>query len=188
MASKRSDFDSFVQRQQEISVAAKNEPPFDPKKELADWIAHLNALYSNVRIYLADYLSDGSISLTTENKALTEEFSGPYIAPKMVIHIGLQDIKLDPIGTMLIGSKGRVDVIGKAGTSRLTLIDKNLTSFRQMVTVTVIDPAKPPPPKTTVSRQEIEWVWKIISRPPADGFIELNKESFLQMLLEVSNG
>jgi hypothetical protein len=30
-------------------------------------------------------------------------------------------------------------------------------------------------------------VWKIATRPPTITFIELNKESFLEMLLEVSN-
>jgi hypothetical protein len=183
----KTDFDEFVKRQQQISAAVEDEIPFDPKKELEDWLRRLNVLYSDIQTYLKDYISGGSISFKIENKELFEEFSGPYIAPRMIIRIGLQEIKLDPIGTMLIGSKGRVDVIGRAGTSRLTLVDKKITSANQLVSVTVIDPKNPPPPKKRVPH-EVEWVWKIISRPPALGFIELNKESFLEMLLEVSNG
>jgi hypothetical protein len=183
----KTDFDDFVKRQQQLSAAAEQEVPFDPKKELEDWLHYLNVLYSDIQAYLKDYISGGSISFRIENKEMNEDFSGPYFAPKMIIRIGLQEITLDPIGTMLIGSKGRVDVIGKAGTSRLTLTNKKITNAQQLVSVKVVDPRNPPEPKKPV-RQEIEWVWKIISRPPALSFIELNKESFLQMLLEVSNG
>jgi hypothetical protein len=183
----KTDFDNFVKRQQELSAVAEQEVPFDPKQELEEWLHYLNVLYSDIQAYLKDYISGGSISFRIENKELNEDFSGPYLAPKMVIRIGLQEITLDPIGTMLVGSKGRVDVIGKAGTSRLTLVNKKITSIRQLVNVTVVDPENPPPPKKP-ARPEIEWVWKIMSRPPTLSFIELNKESFLEMLLEVSNG
>ena len=118
------DFDEFVKRQQQLSAAAEEELPLDPKKELEEWLNYLNGLYSDIQMYLKDYISGGSISFKIEDKKLYEDFSGPYIAPKMIIRIGLQEIKLDPIGTMLVGSKGRVDVIGRAGTSRLTLINK----------------------------------------------------------------
>jgi hypothetical protein len=183
----KTDFDNFVERQQQLSAAAEQEAPFDPKKELEDWLHYLNVLYSDIQAYLKDYISGGSISSKIESKELNEDFSGPYIAPKMIIRIGLQEITLDPIGTMLIGMKGRVDVIGRAGTARLALMNKKITSASQLVSVTVVDPKNPQPPKKPV-RQEIEWVWKIMSRPPALSFIELNKESFLEMLLEVSNG
>lgn len=183
----KTDFDDFVKRQQELSAAAEEKIPFDPKKELEDWLRYLNVLYSDIQTYLKDYISGGSISFKIEDKKLNEDFSGPYIAPRMIIRIGLQEIRLEPIGTMLIGSRGRVDVVGPAGTSRLTLMNKKITSAHQLVSVTVIDPKNPPAARKPIS-QEIEWVWKIVSRPPALGFIELNKESFLEMLLEVSNG
>lgn len=183
----RTDFDEFVRRQVSAAQAEEEKEPFDPRKQLDEWRQYLNALYADIRNYLDDYVKNESISIRFEDKELFEEFCGTYIVPRMIVRIGLQEIKLDPIGTMLIGSKGRVDVIGRAGTGRLTLINKNVTNARQMVTVTVLDPANPSPPKKAV-RSEIEWAWKIMSRPPNLSFIELNKESFLELLLEVSNG
>jgi hypothetical protein len=50
----------------------------------------------------------------------------------------------------------------------------------------IADPKKPASAKRPVP-QHIEWAWKIVSRPPTLSFIELNKESFLQLMLEVSN-
>ena len=184
---KNAEFDNFVKLQQELAAEAAAEIPFDPKKELDDWIARLNALYTQIKDeFLKDYINAGSISTEIGSIELNEEFSGPYVAPTMVIHIGLQEIKLIPIGTMLIGSKGRVDVVGRAGTSRLILLSKNVTSPSQLVSVTIVDPKNPQSIKRPIP-QQIEWAWKIATRPPTATFLELNKESFLQILLEVSN-
>jgi hypothetical protein len=183
----RTDFDEFVRRQQLSAHEQEESIPFDPVKQLEEWRNYLDALYTDVQRYLDDYVKNGSISVNFEDKELFEEFSGRYVVQSMSVRIGLQEIKLDPIGTMLIGSKGRVDVIGRAGTARLTLADKNVTNARQLVTVSVVNPRNSPPPKKRIYR-EIEWAWKIMSRPPDLSLIELNKESFLELLLEVSNG
>ena len=184
----KNDFDDFVKRQQQLSAAKEYEIPFDPNKARTDWLLYLNALHADIYTYLKDYISDDSISVRIEDKELHEDSIGPYIAPRMIIRIGLQEIKLDPIGTMLINSKGRVDVIGRVGTSILTLMNKKITSAHPRVNVTVAVGRKTPRPLETPAPEEIEWIWKIMSRPPTLNFIELNQESFLEMLLEVSNG
>lgn len=183
---RNAEFDNFVRRQKELAAEAAAEIPFDPKKELDDWLGRLNSLYSQIQEFLKEYIDAGSITTEIGNIELNEEFSGPYDAPTMVIRVGLQEIKLIPIGTMLIGSKGRVDVVGRSGTSRLILVNKNVASANQLVSVTIVDPKNPPQAKRAAP-QQIEWVWKIATRPPTMTFIELNKESFLEVLLEVSN-
>jgi hypothetical protein len=185
---KHAEFDNFVKRQQQLAAQATAEKqiPFDPQKEVADWVGRLNALFVQVNNFLDEYIAAGSISTKLEDIELNEEFSGPYIAPKMIIRIGLDEIKLIPIGTMLIGSRGRVDVVGRAGTSRLLLVNKKAASAAQLVSVTIVDQKTSVPAKAPAS-QPIEWAWKIVSRPPALTFIELNKESFLEIMLEVSN-
>jgi hypothetical protein len=188
MTPKNTAFDDFVKRQQELAAEAASgtQPLFDPEKELEDWLQRLNALFAQIKDFLGDYISAGSISTTLETIELHEEFSGPYQAPKMLIRIGLQEIKLMPIGTMLIGSRGRVDVVGPAGSRRLLLVNKMAANASQLVTVTILDPKQPVAAKKPAP-QPIEWAWKILSRPPVVRFIELNKESFLEMMLEVSN-
>jgi hypothetical protein len=189
MAPKNTAFDDFVRQQQQLAAEAAtgDQTPFDPKKELKDWLSRLDLLFLQINDeFLADYIRAGTVSTKLERIELNEEFSGPYIAPKMIIRIGLEEIKLLPIGTMLIGSKGRVDVVGRAGTSRLVLVNKKVRSANQLVSVTIVDPTNPIPTKRPVP-QHIEWAWKIVSRPPTLSFIELNKESFLELMLEVSN-
>ena len=68
---------------------------------------------------------------------LNEENIGTYTATRLKVVIGDEDITLTPIGTLLIGAKGRVDVEGSARTSRLILIDKNATDASSMFRVKV---------------------------------------------------
>ena len=187
------EFKDFVERQQR---RASVDNVVDWNKERDDWLGYLQQLYDRIAEYLDEYIKNGAIKLRNSTIELNEENIGVYRAKRLTIVIGTQEIRLTPIGTLLIGSKGRVDVEGSAGTSRLVLINKNITNPRQMfrVTVTTIPPeGSPLPPESrplagAAGAKEIEWAWKIVSRPPAMQFIDLNKETLFQMLMEVSNG
>ena len=171
-------FKDFVQRQQQ---PRSGDEAIDWTKERDRWLGCLHQLYARIAEYLDEYIKGGTIKLRNSTIELNEENIGTYNAKRLVIAIGAQEIVFTPVGTRLIGSKGRVDVEGSAGNSRLVLIDKNLTYSRQ--TVRVSASAFPPggnpmrPPEPAPSPKEIEWVWKIVSRPPAMHFIELNKEN-----------
>jgi hypothetical protein len=192
MMNANDQFKDFVQRHQRPALA---ENAVDWGKEREQWLTYLKQLYDCVDEYLKEYVAPGQVRVERSPMELNEENIGTYTATRLKIVIGDEDITLTPIGTLLIGAKGRVDVEGSAGTSRLVLIDKNATDASSMfrVKVTAIPlrrglrssvPMEPTPP----GPRKIEWTWKIVSRPPVMQFIELNKESFFQMLMEVSNG
>lgn len=187
--SANTQFKDFVERQQRV---ADVDNAIDWIKEREDWLLYLQELYDNIAKYLDEYVKSGGIRLINSKIELNEENIGVYSANRLAIVIGGQEIILTPVGTLLIGSKGRVDVEGSAGNSRLVLIDKDITDPRQMFRVTVT--TKPPggspllPLDPPHSSKKIEWAWKIVSRPPAMQFIELNKETFFEMLLELSKG
>ena len=177
---KNKDFDEFVKRQQPLSEAEK----VDWNKRRDEWLGYLNALYSKIEAFLKEYVDNGSISLDYKAHRIIEENIGAYESRVMIIHIGRQEITLRPIGTFLIGSRGRVDVEGSAGRAKLALVDKNAASMRPKITI--LAPGDPPPPIEEAPKH-IEWTWKIVTSPPAVAFLELNKDSFFQLLMEVSN-
>ena len=94
----------------------------------------------------------------------------------MILKIGPARVTFKPIGTMLIGTKGRVDVEGPLGKERLSLINKRVTTARQLV-----------PVRETSDSPPIEWVWKFITPPPEMKVIELTQEAFFDMILRVAN-
>ena len=177
------EFEEFVKRQKSSAVA---EPPVDWDKERRDWIARLDSLYKKVESFLRKYKVEGSIGIEYRETELFEENLGSYPVRTMIIHIGRQGISLTPVGTLLVGSKGRVDVDGPYGKAALVLVDKNVVSPRPRVRVRIIAPKEKDQPEIE-NEKKVEWAWKIATRPPAIQYIDLNTESFLQLIMEVSN-
>lgn len=177
------EFDEFVKRQGSPSAA---EQSYDWEKERNDWLGYLGSLYAQIESFLKKYIDEGSIRIEYKAMELNEENIGLYSVNRMIIHVGRQEIALTPIGTLLIGSKGRVDVEGSYGKAALLLVDKDKVGPRPSVRVKIMDS----PHSLGLEREtekKIEWTWKIASSPPVVGFIELNAESFYQLIMEVSN-
>lgn len=190
------EFDDFVKRQK---PSATTERHIDWGKERNDWIAYLNLLYDKIESFLKPYKD--SIRIEYREIELDEEYIGRYVVKQMILHIGRQEITLSPIGTVLIGFKGRVDVVGSAGKASLALVDKDAVDARSLIQVKVTVGApksRQPQVKVTAGTQKspqveeetktnIEWVWKIVGPPPLIRFIDLNAESFFQLIMDISN-
>jgi hypothetical protein len=184
----KTDFDEFVKRQQAEKEAVAS---IDWDSQRDDWLNYLDALYAQIESFLEAYVSAGQAQCKYREIPLNEENIGSYTARQLILKIGRQEITFTPVGTLLIGTKGQVDVLGSAGTSRFVLLDKKATNARSLVKVTVSVVGKgktrlSPPPENQ-PREPIEWVWKIISRPPEMRFIDLTQDAFFEMILEVAN-
>jgi len=180
----KADFDAFVKRQQ--AEAQAQEAKFDAGQQLREWLEYLNNLHEKIRSFLKKYLESGGASISVRNIELNEDFIGAYVAPELILVIGRSTVTFTPVGTMLIGSKGRVDVRGPLGSARLVLINKKISNARQLVKVTVTLAGDPPAIKQPV--EPIEWEWKISNPLPNMTFSELTEEAFFDLVLTLSNG
>ena len=147
----------------------------------------MDGLYASVESFLEKYLSTGQIKREYVMVTLNEENIGPYRAKKMVLRIGPQQVELVPVGTLLIGSKGRVDVVGPAGVAQLLLVDKRASGPGSLIHVRVGAGGKLPELPTR-NPQQIEWEWRIVTRPPERRFTEITQQSFFALIMEVTNG
>jgi hypothetical protein len=178
------DFDRFVARQQD---AAAEVAPIDWEEARDEWLRRLDELHAKIKSFLTKYVRSGQITIGFVQVILNEENIGQYEAPQMVLKIGGQEVDLVPVGTLLIGAKGRVDVIGPAGQAGILLVDKRASGPTRLVHVTVgLGGKTPQPPKKRAGK--VEWEWKIVTRPPERRFIEITRESLFRLIMEVSNG
>jgi hypothetical protein len=180
----KTDFDAFVKRQQ--TKEQEEGGALNPEQELNQWLGYLGALYKQTEQYLASYIKNGSAEIKYLDIQLNEDFIGAYSARKMLVKIGLSTVVFTPVGTMLIGAKGRVDVQGPVGATRLSLVDKLVTSARQLVQVPVRRVGNPPPDPPS-PEAAIQWTWKISMPPPEMKFIELTQDAFFDMIIAVAN-
>jgi hypothetical protein len=179
-----SAFDEFVTRQRESALETTS---IDWTQRLEEWLGYLEKLYSKIEGFLEQYISSGQIQREYRAVELNEENIGSYSARKMVLRIGRQEVDLVPVGTLLLGSKGRVDISGPSGKAQLLLVDSRAPSPRSLIHVTVTIGARSPVPKTETPK-DIQWAWKIVTRPPDRRFVELTQQSFFDLILEVANG
>jgi hypothetical protein len=179
------EFDEFVERQQGAG-------PIDWDRERDEWLAHLDALYRDIETMLGSYISSGQIKMAYKTIDLNEDDIGSYQARQMILRIGRQEVDITPRGTRFIGFKGYVEVIGSAGKASLALANKDRQSTllegphtRKLRKIVEEHRSKS---ELVAPSGKIEWVWKILPRPPGRNLDELSPESFFQLLMEVTNG
>lgn len=181
----KKEFDDFLRKEEE-----KKKPPIDWDAEKNWWIKQLDNLYTDIQSWLKEYIDIQKIILEFNNIDIYEEALGTYTVRQMTIKLSDKIAKLTPIGTILIGTKGRVDMTGKAGTMRFILADRQATGPKIEVKVFLSEEEKRKNEDIEKKKEksQIEWVWKITSNPPRIKYTELNQETFLQCLMQVCNG
>lgn len=181
----KKEFAEFINRQAPIAPAGPPPPEPDWAAELQQWLKHLADLYALVDSALADFTAKGQIVVESREIELTEENIGRYRAPSRIIKFGTNTISMVPIGTLLIGTKGRVDMTGPRGVIRLILADKSSTGVSVTIQVRTegMPPPEPPAPK------KIDWEWKMVLRNTGmPKYQKLTPEVFLDALIEIANG
>ena len=171
-------FDDFVNQQ-----IAKKEPPIDWTQRRDDWKKHLDEFYQLAEGFLQRYIDQDKVHITWSTKQLDEEHIGSYDVKSLEIQIGTIKVRFDPIGTLVLGVKGRVDMHGPHGTVKFVLVPKTASSSMTRV---IIQEA-PVEVKNETEPVMDEWTWKILTPPPNIKYIELEEESFLSAIMEVAN-
>ena len=175
------EFNEFVNRR---SRQVESAPAVDWDKRRDDWLRDVETLYSRVESMLSEYLSDGRIEKAYEPITINEERLGSYGTRKLMLRIGLDEIEFVPVGTVIFGAWGRVDLVGPAGRAKLVLVERKATSAR--LKVTIVDPDKPVERSPPAPREE--WDWKIAGSPPYMTLTDLTAETLRGAILEVANG
>ncbi len=152
-----------------------------------EWLKALDEFYTNVTTWLQPLVGT-NLSLDFETTVLQEEYLGSYETRKMVIYAKGQKVVIEPKGRLIIGAKGRIDMVGPYGQVRFVYVDKRLN--RPNITVQIIDSAMEKALKeqkhvTQGEEISVEYEWKIATMPPNIQYIPLNAETFSNSLLSV---
>lgn len=85
----------------------------------SDWIRSVEELYHRVEELLRSSIEAGDASVTWVETQVTEEFVGTYWIPRLEITIGNEGVVFRPMGLVVVGADGRVDLKGARGTVTL---------------------------------------------------------------------
>ncbi|MGB3836254.1 hypothetical protein [Castellaniella sp.] len=179
-------FDEFIKSQAK-NTEKNSTAQITPEQEKKLWLEKLAELHNLVDESLNAYVKSGDVKITRVPVVLHEEQLGLYEANQLEILLGRQLIRLKPIGTFLIGARGRVDMTGPRGIVRFVIVPPALEKPSFRVTVSIGGKENTPTPEPKYVPPE-EWVWKISTLPPRIMYLELTSESFREALIEVVNG
>ncbi|MEZ4939206.1 MAG: hypothetical protein R2799_16595 [Crocinitomicaceae bacterium] len=181
----KKEFDDFLKKED-----GNNKKNINWEENLRRWKKNVDLLYSNIEYWLKEYTDNGRVFIDKKDKEVFEEAIGKYTIPKMNIKLGNKLVVLEPIGTVLIGTIGRVDVIGEKKTQKLILADKDSTGPKIEVSMfTSEEDRKRHDDKIKkLASTPVNWVWKLTTNPPDIVYSELNEGSFFECLMDVSNG
>lgn len=167
---------SFKKQQEE-------EEKFNPEKEKAEWLAFIDSFYKKIEAWLAPFIENKDMTISYVQKTITEEEIGSYSVNNMNLNFAGQHLTFEPIGTLLIGTKGRIDLNGPKGVIKFILVDKDSTELKIKITVNQSVET------TTETDKTPKWTWKIIEHAPSKiKYIDLTEENFFDALMELVNG
>ena len=177
----KKDFEELLKKHESKSL----EKDIDWQKQKQEWLDFIKKFYASVECWLTPFKNDGKLSFEYKKTQITEEYIGTYDVDIMVVDFAGQKLTLEPLGTLLIGTKGRIDMEGSRGRVQFILADKDSTGIKINVSISIDGKSK----EDTNDRKEPNWTWKIVLREPRKiSYAEFTQDNFFDALMEVVNG
>ena len=148
------------------------------------WLDKINHLYDEVKEWLAPLVPE-VISIKEDTMEVYEEHLGSYEAPYLKINLYTEVVKLIPIGTIIIGGLGRVDLIGDEGSVMIVLEQKgHRPQVRVYIGEEEISKSKKQPKPPDYNQMDTEWIIPTEKGRPRK-YQVLNREVFNNALMRV---
>ncbi len=98
--------DTLEKRRKELASGQS----FDKSAVIEEWQKAVSALMTKVVEFLQEYKNEGTLQFESSTILLTEEALDTYQIPQMSLRAGSAVLMIQPIGRMIIGATGRVDL------------------------------------------------------------------------------
>ena len=178
------EFSEFVRRKTARNQAEAGEV-IDWAKRRDDWLQELEELYARMEGHLEPYTQAGEIRIERTPIQLREDYLGTYDADKLTFRIGREKVVAKPIGTLLLGASGRVDLSGPRKTLKIVLLAKG---GPVLTTKTEIGGVTEESSRSMVRGDVEEAGWYIETPPPESVVVAFGEDSFRDAIMEVSGG
>ena len=176
------EFSEFVRRKTE---QVKAEEAVDWAKRRAEWLQELEDLFARMEGHLKPYTRAGEIQIERTPIQLREDHLGTYDAKKLTFKIGREKIVAKPIGTLLIGASGRVDLSGSRKTIKIVLLARGGPVLTTKVKAGGVTEESS---RSMVRGDVDEAGWYIETPPPESVVVAFSEDSFRDAIMEVSGG
>ena len=178
------EFSEFIRRKTARNQSESGEV-IDWAARRAVWLRELDELYGSMEDHLKPYTQAGEIQIDRVRIQLSEDHIGTYDVDKLTFKIGREKIVAKPIGTLLIGARGRVDLSGSRKTLKIVLLAKGGPVLTTKIGHGEVTEESSHP----MVRGEVDKAgWYIETPPPESVVVAFCADSFRDAIMEVSGG
>jgi hypothetical protein len=174
--------DSFQQFLRSQKTKAEKLGNLSDRKDA--WLKQIDKLYEQVLGLLSEHIKSGNIKQQLHALPLYEELLGTYEVPSLVLELGTSKVQFKPIGTYLLGSPGRVDMVGLRSSVRIVLTTRDALEPVLRVRMMSDSPPEGLSPKADIA----DYVWKFSTNPPRIKYCAITRESLEKAIIEAVNG
>lgn len=172
-------FDEFVKQRTDRAKQFANY-----EETLATWQHELGSLYDIMEGYLKNYTESGQIRTERRSVQLTEDYLGSYEAQALAVLIGNDEVIAQPVGALVIGSSGRVDLSGPRRMLRIVLIEKSGSAMN--VTTSGADSQEETSTRSLLPSKIDHRGWYFVTPPPDSIATALGEGSFRNAIMDVA--
>ncbi|MEO5371314.1 MAG: hypothetical protein H7833_14670 [Magnetococcus sp. DMHC-1] len=185
------EFAAFL-KQKKAREAPRGDINWTLRKSI--WMDKINGLFRDVESWLDPYKNtkDGEklLDYIVEEIEIHEERLGTYTVPSMKIQLGSEEVKLEPMGLVIIGGLGRIDMIGPLGRVMMVLSDTGQPSrFRICISTAflgdVSSPHAPDHPKSSIEKQIQDSSWYFAKPDDRQTLLRVTEATFIEMLQNI---
>ncbi len=173
-------FTDFINKMDEEAKNSKNS--FNPAERIDKYRDLVNSLYADIDAWLSDEIESGKIQTGIVPITITEERLGSYAVDEKWIQIGNARIQFHPVGTILIGTNARVDMVYGAKDVMIVRTGENIEAPQDLIHVEINGESNKKRKSAGKS------VWKYVKKDQRLSYVTLNKEQFEDLIMEVVDG
>lgn len=115
-------FDEQIRQHIKAQTAIQSEQAIDWNNRLVWWRLKVEELLSHMKQWLSPLIADGTIRMHQDRIQISEEMLGSYELPHLIFTFGSVALRIKPVGSVIIGAFGRIDVEGPQGKAMLILV------------------------------------------------------------------
>ena len=138
---------SLEDKARELAQAKASQDSIDWGDRQRRWLSEVCKVYEQVIAWLAPLQNEGVVKIQTARKTLSEENIGRYDVDILVLDFSGEAVVLEPIGTIIVGARGRIDIFrrGRPADPTMLLLSGSLDAPSWQLWPTSRDPARPCP-------------------------------------------
>ncbi|ETI89118.1 MAG: hypothetical protein Q607_CBUC00182G0098 [Clostridium butyricum DORA_1] len=116
-----SDLNDFLKKKLE----EKTKKEFNAEEEKKKWITSADEIINNIRKWVEEPVKNNLVELIDEEVEINEERLGKYKINSLAIRSLWDTVYIRPIGRMILGAIGRIDILSTKGKYSILLTVDN---------------------------------------------------------------